>query len=123
MDAKATILIVDHNPVHLELHRMIVEQAGFRGVPMLVSYGGMEFPPSEPIDAVLIDYRLGPYISGFNAVMEVRERYPSVPILILSDLYDPPSDAVPYIQGFVRKGNPEDVLSALRQVLREPLQN
>jgi DNA-binding response OmpR family regulator len=123
MGAKASVLIVDDNPVHLELYRMIVEQAGFRGIPLLVSFGGMEFPLGDPVDAVLLDYRLGPDISGINAVKQVRERYPQVPILILSDQYDPPSDAVPYIQGFVRKGNPEDLLSALRQMLSEPPQS
>jgi len=120
MDSKGSILIIDDNPVHLELYRMILEQAGFKGVPLLVSYGGMQFPGAESVDAVLVDYRLGPYMTAINAVQQVRERFPTVPILILSDLYDPPSDTAPYVQAFVRKGNPEDLLTALRQVLETP---
>jgi DNA-binding response OmpR family regulator len=119
MNPKSSILIVDDNPVHLELYRMIVEQAGYRGLPVLVSYNGMQFPHAEPVDAILLDYRLGPHMSCFNAVKQVRERYPSVPILILTDLYDPPSDTAPFVQAFVRKGNPEDLLLALRGVLKE----
>jgi len=114
-------MIVDDNPVHLELYRMIVEQAGFRGVPVLVSYRGMQLPHDEPVDAVLLDYRLGPHISGYDAVLQVKERYPSAPILLLSDLYDLPSEAAPHVRAFVRKGNPEELLSTLRGILEKPM--
>ncbi|MGB6692332.1 MAG: response regulator [Terracidiphilus sp.] len=121
MAPKSSVMIVDDNPVHLELYRMILEQAGFRGVPVLVSYGGMQLPDDESVDAVLLDYRLGPHISGYNAVLQVKERYPTAPILLLSDLYDPPTEAVPHVHAFVRKGNPEDLLAALRGVLNKPV--
>jgi DNA-binding response OmpR family regulator len=119
MSAKLSVLIVDDNPVHLELYRMVVEQAGFRGLPVLVSYAGMQLPQGEAIDAVLLDYRLGPHMKGYDAVLKVREQYPTAPILLLSDLYESPTDTAPYVQAFVRKGNPEELLSALRGVLNK----
>ncbi len=117
MDSKATILIVDDDPLHLEIYGMILERAGFRGLPVLVSYAGMEFPDGEPVQAALVDYRLGPSLSACSAVQKVRERYPSAPILILSDMYDAPADTAPLVQGFVRKGNPEKLLIALRNLI------
>jgi DNA-binding response OmpR family regulator len=95
---------------------MIEESAGFKGLPVLVSSNGLEFPQAEPVDAVLLDYRLAPNISACDVARRARERYPLVPIVILSDLYDAPADTAPYVQGFVRKGNPEKLLATLREV-------
>lgn len=116
MNEKASILIVDDDPLHLQLYRMIVESAGFKGLPVLVSYRGMDFPNGESVDAALMDYRLGPHLTACNAVKQVKERYPSIPILILSDMHDAPADTAPLVQGFVRKGNPEKLLSKLHEL-------
>lgn len=120
MSSKSSVLIVDDNPVHLELYRMIVEQGGFRGLPVLVSYTGLQFPHGEEVDAVLLDYRLGPYMTSHNAALKIREQYPAAPIFLLSDLYEVPTDAAPYVHSFIRKGNPEELLAALRGVLNKP---
>ena len=119
MDSKAAILIVDDDPLHLQLYGMILERAGFKGLPVLVSYGGIEFPDGGPVHAALVDYRLGPNMSAYDAVQKVRERYPSTPILILSDMYDAPADTAPLVNGFVRKGNPETLLAALQNLIGE----
>ena len=117
MDSKTTVLIVDDDPLHLQIYGMILDGAGFKGLPALVSYEGLEFPDGETVDAVLLDYRLGPSISAVSAVQRVKERYPTAPILILSDLYDAPADTAPFVQGFVRKGDPGKLLSALHHVI------
>jgi DNA-binding NtrC family response regulator len=118
MNEKTSILIVDDDPLHLQIYRMIVETAGFRGLPVLVSYSGMDFPNGEPVHAALVDYRLGPHLTAYNAVKQVKERYPAIPIVILSDLYDAPADTAPLVQGFVRKGNPEQLLSTLQELCK-----
>lgn len=120
MSSQANILIIDDNPVHLEIYRLIVEKAGFVALPALVSHSGLEFPDGETVDAVLLDYRLAPNISAFEVAVKVRGRYPSVPIVILSDMYDPPADTAPLVQGFVRKGNPETLLATLGELTRSP---
>jgi CheY-like chemotaxis protein len=114
MPEKPSILIVDDDPLHLQLYGMIVEKAGFRGLPMLVAYGGLKFPEADQVDAVLMDYRLGPYMTAVDASRQIKERYPAAPVLLLSDLYDAPADTAPFIHGFVRKGSPEKLIAALR---------
>lgn len=118
MNSKHVVLIIDDNPTHLELYRMIVEKAGFRGLPVLVSYGGIELP-SESVDAVLLDCKLGPHMSSYDAVMKVRAQYPAVPILLLAEMYESPADTAPYVHGYVRKGNPEELQAALQGVLKK----
>jgi DNA-binding response OmpR family regulator len=120
MNSKANVLIIDDNPVHLEIYRLIVEKAGFVGLPALVTLSGLEFPERETVHAVLLDYRLAPNISAYEVALKVRGKYPTVPIVILSDMYDPPADTARLVQGFVRKGNPEKLLSTLGELTRGP---
>jgi DNA-binding NtrC family response regulator len=122
MRPKTTILLIDDDRVHLHIYQLIVESAGFRGVPVLVSLRGMELPEGEPIDAVLLDYRLAPNISARSVALAVKARYPSAPILILSDVHDAPLDTAPIVQAFVRKGNPEQLLEALRVLTADRLE-
>jgi CheY-like chemotaxis protein len=117
MKPTPNILIVDDDPLHLQLYGMIVEKAGLRGVPVLVAYGGLKFPEGEQVDAVLMDYRLGPYMTAEAAAKQIKERFPAAPVLLLSDLYDAPADTAPYVHGFVRKGSPEKLLAALRELV------
>jgi CheY-like chemotaxis protein len=117
MNPKASVLIVDDNPIHLELYRMIVEKGGFKGLPVLVSYGGMQFPENEPVHAVLLDYRLGPHLTVYDAARQIGHRYPDAPVLLLSDSYDAPSDTALVVQAFIRKGNPDKLLSTLHELL------
>lgn len=116
MNRQTSILLIDDDPAHLQIYQMIVETAGFRGLPALVSTRGVEFPQDEQIDGVLLDYRLAPNISACDVAGQVRQRYPSAPIVLLSDVYDVPADIAHLVQGFVRKGNPALLLSTLRDL-------
>ncbi|MGC1463903.1 MAG: hypothetical protein WA802_17010 [Terracidiphilus sp.] len=117
MQAKASILIIDDDPIHLEIYRLIVEADGYKGLPVLVTLRGLEFPAHEQVDAVLLDYRLFPQISARSVALQVKARYPSAPILILSDMHEAPQDTAPIVQAFVRKGNPEKLLETLRELI------
>jgi DNA-binding response OmpR family regulator len=118
MSRQTSILLIDDDPVHLQIYRMIVETAGFKGIPVLVSFRGISLPQDVPIDAVLLDYRLAPNISASQVLRQVKEQYPSVPILLLSDMFAAPDDIAPLVQAFVRKGNPERLLTTLRELIQ-----
>ena len=120
MPPTASVLIIDDDPVHLQIYRFIVESVGFRGLPVPVTLRGLKFPDDEPVNAVLLDHRLPPNISVRHVALQVKARYPSAPILLLSDLGDLPADVAPFVQAFVRKGNPEKLLETLRSLLAQP---
>ena len=117
--SKATILIIDDDPAHLEIYRLIVESAGYKGLTTLVSLGGMDFPDQEPVSGVLLDYRLAPNISARDIALKAKARYPLAPIILLSDLYIAPADTAPIVQAFVRKGNPEQLITVLRKFVAQ----
>ncbi len=117
MAPAASVLIIDDDPVHLQIYRFLVESVGFKGLPVQVTVRGLQFPDHEPVDAVLLDYRLAPNISARGVALEARKRYPSAPIVILSDVHEVPDEMAPIIQGFVRKGNPEKLLETLRNLV------
>jgi DNA-binding NtrC family response regulator len=115
---KPSILIIDDDPSHLHIYCLVLESAGFRALPVLVTQTGIELPENEALDAVLLDYCLTVGIQARDIAQQVKKRYPSVPILLLSDLPVAPADIEPYIQDFVRKGNPEQLLAALHDIVR-----
>jgi CheY-like chemotaxis protein len=117
MSRKSSILLIDDDPVHLDIYRQIVESAGFMGIPVLVSFRGICLPQDGPVDAVLLDYRLAPNISALEVVEQVRGRFPAVPIAVLSDMFAVPDELAPLVQAYVRKGNPEKLLETLRKLV------
>jgi CheY-like chemotaxis protein len=110
-----SILIVDDDPLHLHLYGLILEKAGYRGVPVLVSRGAVQLPDVS-IQATLLDYRLGPSLTSVEAAEAIRKKYPGTPILLLSDMHGLPMDIAPYVEDFVRKGEPEKLVTVLRRL-------
>jgi len=110
------ILIVDDDPSHLEIYGMIVDRAGYFPVPLLVRFAGPEPLPEELVDAILLDYTLYSVKTSPEIAQHLNEKYPLAPILVLSDLWNMPEDIQPYASDFVRKGEPEKLLNALRRL-------
>lgn len=104
------VLIVDDDPMHLEIYGLLLKQAGYQAVPALVRFSGTEIPRDECIGLVLLDYRLNSIKTSPQYAQEIRSIYPSVPIIVLSDLWALPTDIAPFVTGFVRKGEPAKLL-------------
>lgn len=115
MENGTRVLIIDDDPVHLRIYGWIVDAAGYKALPALVTGNRIEFP-EQAADLVVVDYRLGPQMTAVEAAGQVRTRYPKAPILVLSDLYDLPADIGPLVQGFVRKGEPARLVETLGQM-------
>lgn len=113
-----TILIVDDDPSHLKIYSWVVERGGFRSLPALVRQDELELPEAAEIDLAILDYRLGIGLSAVDVAKRLREIYPTTPILILSDLYGMPGDIAPYASGFVRKGEPQQLLDTIVSMLK-----
>lgn len=106
------VLIIDDDPTHLRIYGWIVATAGYEALPALVTADRIDFPEGSA-DMVLLDYRLSRQVTAVDAVAQIRSRYPEAPIIVLSDMYDLPADIAPYVQAFVRKGEPAQLVDTL----------
>lgn len=114
------VLIVDDDPMHLEIYGLLMKQAGYEALPTLVRFTGTEIPRNQALGLVLLDYRLNSAKSSPEFAQEIRALYPDVPILVLSDLWALPADIAPFVSGFVRKGEPAKLLEAVASYFAPP---
>ena len=117
---QSKVLIVDDDPAHLEIYGLLIRQAGLEPVPALVRFTGVDLPKDEPIDLVLLDYRLHSMKTPAEVAQEIRQIHASAPIVVLSDLWSLPADMEPYATEFVRKGHPAKLLEMLCRLLPCP---
>lgn len=107
------VLIVDDDPMHLEIYGLLIKQAGYEALPLLVRFTGTEIPRNQPVGLALLDYRLNSVRTSPEYAQEIRAAYPLIPILVLSDLWALPTDIAPYVTGFIRKGEPAKLLETV----------
>src|ERR1700679_3990950 len=117
VDSRTRVLIIDDDPMHLRIYGWIIDQAGYEARPALVTADRVEFPP-EHVDVVVLDYRLTGQLTAVDAAEATKARYPGVPIIVLSDVYDLPADIAPYTRAFVRKGEPAKLVATLAELTR-----
>lgn len=114
------VLIVDDDPMHLEIYGLLMKQSGYEALPALVKFSGTEIPKGESIGLVLLDYRLNSIKTSPQYAKEIRAHYPSAPIIVLSDLWALPADIAPFVTGFVRKGDPAKLVETVTQYFVVP---
>jgi DNA-binding NtrC family response regulator len=114
------VLILDDDPMHLEIYSLLMKRAGYDALPTLVRFVGTEIPSGEWIGLVLLDYRLNSTKTSPEFASEIRTLYPAVPIIVLSDLWALPSDIAPFVNGFVRKGEPAKLIETVTRFFVAP---
>jgi DNA-binding NtrC family response regulator len=117
MGDRTSVLIIDDDPTHLRIYGWIMDAAGYEAKPALVTADQIDFPKG-PVDVVVMDYRLTGQMTAVQAAAGVKVRYPNAPIIVLSDMYDLPADIAPYVQTFVRKGDPAKLVDTLARFPR-----
>jgi CheY-like chemotaxis protein len=117
MPARASVLIVDDDPVHLRIYGWIIEAAGYRALPAEVGFAGIDLP-GDSADVVLLDYHLGGQTTAVEIAKLIQCRLPNVPVIVLSDAMELPEDIAPLVQGFVRKGDPAKLVDSLQKFLQ-----
>ena len=118
--SRPKVLIVDDDPMHLEIYGLLMKQAGYESLPLLVRFTGTEIPRNQPLGLVILDYRLNSARTSPEYAQEIRSVYPQVPIIVLSDLWTLPTDIAPFVSGFVRKGEPAKLLETVSQYFLAP---
>jgi DNA-binding NtrC family response regulator len=115
--SRAKVLIVDDDPTHLEIYGMLLQQAGYEPVAALVKFAGVEIPRDKSIGLVLLDYTLHSLRSSTEFAEEIRRVLPDAQIVVLSDLWCLPADIAPFVDEFVRKGQPAKLLQMVGRLL------
>jgi len=119
MRQTASVLIVDDDPAHLKIYGWMIEAAGYQAVLANVGFNGVNLP-EDPVDLVLLDYNLDGHISAVEVASLVQSRFPQVPVVVLSDAFALPEDIAPFVQGFIRKGDPAKLVGRLHEFLAVP---
>lgn len=114
---KPAVLIIDDDPSHLRIYGWIIQSAGFDSCPALAGQDALELPDAE-IDLVLLDYHLNGRVTAPEIAQQLREKYQSAPILVLSDALMMPDDISPFVDGFIRKGDPARLVETVSQTIQ-----
>jgi len=124
----ANILVVDDDPVLVDLMATIVTKAGHR---VVTAYSGMEalrklgLEPEDPeaalLDLVILDIMM-PRSDGYTVgtVIRTRERTRDIPILVVSVLErtSPLFNAAVHVEGFLNKPfSPDELLANIAKIL------
>src|SRR6185437_8537798 len=121
MQDDRSVLIIDDDPVHLQIYGCILKSAGFLPFPALARNDGVDLPAGHRIDVVVLDYRLTGGLKATDAAKLVNEAYPEAPVILLSDLFEIPDDIAPYVRAFVRKGEPEKLIATVKKYADMPV--
>jgi DNA-binding NarL/FixJ family response regulator len=118
------LLIVDDHALFRSGLRLVLMD-GFPGVTVSEA-ASMEQAvrvTSEPPDLVLLDIQLQG-VNGLEGLGLLRQRWPQVPVVMLSSIVEPDTIAQALSRGaraFVSKGDTADrIIDVIRQTLREP---
>ncbi len=116
MADKITILCVDDESTALFLRKAVLEKFGFRVITAPSGRHALEILGAEPVDLVLSDL-LMPEMPGSELAKAVKERYPDLPVVVVSGVNEIPPE-VGYANLFVSKlEGPVKLCERIREVL------
>jgi DNA-binding response OmpR family regulator len=115
-----TVLLVDDDSKHLTLHSLFLKKAGFRPVVALTGPDAVSFPENETPVLIFLDYHLNTTINALQAGRLLRDTFPGAAIVVLSSDDSMPSEMKGFADGFVRKGDPRDLIAVAERFRRSP---
>lgn len=118
MSEPVTILCVDDEPVALFLRKAVLEKFGFEVVTASSAKEALQILTTRRFDLVLSDL-LMPEISGTELAKAVKERYPNLPVVVVSGVNEIPPE-VKYADLFISKlEGPVRMCERVREVLNQ----
>ena len=118
---RPTILCIDDDERALILRTKVLEHAGYRVLCATSADDGFRLLASESVDAVILDYFLGP-TTGSVVASELHRRGLHIPVLLLSSAVFLPDDARGLVDGFCAKiDGPIVLLDRLKRLLDHSL--
>ncbi|HKW66417.1 MAG TPA: response regulator [Terriglobales bacterium] len=104
------VLCIDDNTTALNIRQMLLQAKGFVVRTATDGLSGLEITDKEPIDAVILDYKM-PGMDGEEVAKRLRARHPHIPILLLTGFHGLiPESFFSMVDGFLQKGSPAALL-------------
>lgn len=91
-DSKAVILCVDDEPNSLVLRKLVLQKAGYDVITANSAAHALEVLNSRQVNLVLSD-QLMPGQTGTELAHQIKKRWPSLPVIIISGVNELPPDA------------------------------
>lgn len=120
---QTVILCIDDNTTGLNIRQGLLQAKGFVVRTATDGLSGLEITDKEPIDAVILDYKM-PGMDGEEVAKRLRARHPHIPILLLSGFPGlVPESLLSIVDGFLEKGRPAALLISEVERLVRPNEN
>lgn len=81
--AQAQILVVDDDPLTLQVARELLVDAGFAVFPCASARDALALLPGREIDVVLTDIKM-PGMTGLELLAAIRRTYPEIPVVLMT---------------------------------------
>lgn len=91
-ESKALILCVDDEPNSLVLRKLVLQKAGYDVVTAHSAMLALDVLASRRVDLVLSD-QLMPGLTGTELARQIKNRWPSLPVILISGVNEIPADA------------------------------
>jgi DNA-binding NtrC family response regulator len=115
---QTTILIVDDDQLHLTLYTWILQGHGYKCKSALVRSTSVDWPADDNIDLVLLDYLLSSSLTAMDVLLLLKSKFPSVPIVLLSEMQWMPDDMRGHAVAFVNKGDPKLLVDTIDGIIQ-----
>ncbi len=113
MATNSTLLCIHRQPDELRLLRA----SGYELVTATNGHDGLRLFMSRPVDAIVLEYHLG-LLDGAVIATEIKQVKPHIPIVMLAEDVELPSEALKSVDAFVTKSDgPHFLLATLHFML------
>ena len=113
MSTNSTLLCIHRDPAQLSL----LQENGYELVTATNGSDGLRLFGSQLVDAIVLEYHLG-LLDGCVIAAEIKQVKPQIPIVMLAENIDLPSDALKSVDALVTKSDgPRFLLATLHFVL------
>ena len=116
--SRPVILCIDDEDLGLEIRKMVLEREGFTVLTAHDGQSGLSIFATEQVDAVVVDFAM-PGMDGGKVAASLREKSPTIPILMLSAYVALPDEVMRVVSVSATKG---DGAYTLVEKLKELLQ-
>ena len=116
--SRKLLLCVDDRATSLEVRKMLLEREGYEVLTAGDGASGLQLFNSRDVDLVILDYQM-PEENGAAVARKMHALKPKVPVVMLSAYFEPPAEAVGFINAYVTKGqNPRVLLDQIARLVR-----